>query len=335
MSSLTFYEILELNTNCTNEDISNSYRRLSLKYHPKRNSTKDFAVNNFKFHQIAEAFTVLNSSILRGVYDIYGKEGLKNGILDVNGNIKGGFKYSGNAFELFEKYFATINPFALIKDGQIITDEYGSMFGNGFGGILDSHNEKIPDLEIDFYLDLEEVYTGGVKTLTYTRIVLNEDLRTTKESENEVSLEIIPGIAENSKLTFKGVGNEAPGKKTSDLIVTIKSKPHDQFRRVNSDLFLVYKLTLIEALNSVPLKITALDRRQLFVTMDEIISPQTVKKIDGEGLPVLEENKSRFFNKSASSLKKGDLYISFFITFPRYLTPDSKDQLVELLEDTM
>lgn len=335
MNNLSFYEILELNSNCTNEEISNSYRRLSLKYHPKRNSTKDFAVNNYKFHQIAEAFTVLNSSILRGVYDVYGKEGLKSGVLDKNGNLKGGFKYSGNAFELFEKFFATINPFSLIKDGQIISDEYGSMFGNGFGGLQDTNYEKVPDLEIDFLLDLEEIYVGGVKTLTYTRIALNEDLRTTKEAENEVSVEIKPGVEENTRLTFIGVGNEAPGKKTSNLIVIIKSKPHEVFKRSNADLFCTYKLSLVEALNSVPLKITTLDKRQLFITMDEIISPQTVKKIDGEGLPIFDETKKRFFNLNPSSLKKGDLYISFFITFPRYLNQDSKDQLVELLEDTI
>lgn len=335
MNNLSFYEILELNSNCTNEEISNSYRRLSLKYHPKRNSTKDFAVNNYKFHQIAEAFTVLNSSILRGVYDVYGKEGLKSGVLDKNGNLKGGFKYSGNAFELFEKFFATINPFSLIKDGQIISDEYGSMFGNGFGGLQDTNYEKVPDLEIDFLLDLEEIYVGGVKTLTYTRIALNEDLRTTKEAENEVSVEIKPGVEENTRLTFIGVGNEAPGKKTSNLIVIIKSKPHEVFKRSNADLFCTYKLSLVEALNSVPLKIATLDKRQLFITMDEIISPQTVKKIDGEGLPIFDETKKRFFNLNSSSLKKGDLYISFFITFPRYLNQDSKDQLVELLEDTI
>ena len=298
MNNLSFYEILELNSNCTNEEISNSYRRLSLKYHPKRNSTKDFAVNNYKFHQIAEAFTVLNSSILRGVYDVYGKEGLKSGVLDKNGNLKDGFKYSGNAFELFEKFFATINPFSLIKDGQIISDEYGSMFGNGFGGLQDTNYEKVPDLEIDFLLDLEEIYVGGVKTLTYTRIALNEDLRTTKEAENEVSVEIKPGVEENTRLTFIGVGNEAPGKKTSNLIVIIKSKPHEVFKRSNADLFCTYKLSLVEALNSVPLKITTLDKRQLFITMDEIISPQTVKKIDGEGLPIFDETKKRFFNET-------------------------------------
>jgi DnaJ-class molecular chaperone len=57
--SKNYYEILEINRSCSQEDISNAYRRLSLKYHPKRNDTKDFATNNISFHEIAEAYEVL------------------------------------------------------------------------------------------------------------------------------------------------------------------------------------------------------------------------------------------------------------------------------------
>ena len=47
---------------------------------------------------------------------MYGLEGLKNGIFDKNGNLKGGHKYGGNSYEIFEKFFGTTNPFAVIKD---------------------------------------------------------------------------------------------------------------------------------------------------------------------------------------------------------------------------
>ena len=55
-----YYEILELNRKCTQEEISQAFRRLSLKYHPKRNSNKDFAINNHYFNNIAEAYEVLS-----------------------------------------------------------------------------------------------------------------------------------------------------------------------------------------------------------------------------------------------------------------------------------
>lgn len=332
MNNKKFYEILEVSQDCTNEDISNAYRRLALKFHPKRNSTKDFAINNYQFHLIAEAFTVLNSSILRGVYDVYGKEGLKNGIKDEKGNLKGGFKYSGNAFELFERFFGTINPFALTKDGQIITDEHGSMFGSGFGGLYEPMEIPEPDLTISLLLELEEIYSGGIKAITYERKMLNEDMRSTCRKEFKLNIEITPGIAENAKLTYPAMGNESPGKKTSNLIVIVKSNPH-RFKRSEYNLLYTYKLTLLEALNSVPLTIETLDNRKLYISMDEIISPQTVKKIENEGLPIIEESKGKLFNKAKDLSKKGDLYINFDIKFPQFLTQEIKEELANLLDE--
>ena len=122
-SSKNYYETLEIPRKGTQEDISNAYRRLSLKYHPKTHESKYYAINEFYFNQIAEAYEVLSDrkfaykiAFKRGVYDIYGEYGLRNGKVDTFGNLKGGYKYSGNAHEIFEKYFGTTNPFALNKD---------------------------------------------------------------------------------------------------------------------------------------------------------------------------------------------------------------------------
>ena len=55
-----YYEILELPRTCSQEEISESYRRLSLKYHPKLASPENSAVSEFKFQQLAEAYEVLS-----------------------------------------------------------------------------------------------------------------------------------------------------------------------------------------------------------------------------------------------------------------------------------
>ncbi len=58
--SKNYYEILEINRNCTQEDISNAYRRLALKYHENNSPSNVKAVWANKFHQIAEAYEVLS-----------------------------------------------------------------------------------------------------------------------------------------------------------------------------------------------------------------------------------------------------------------------------------
>jgi DnaJ-class molecular chaperone len=116
--ALNYYEKLELTKNANQEEIAHAYRRLSLKYHPKRNINKDFAVNNFYFHQIAEAYEVLSDPNKKSVYDVYGEDGLKKGVKDSNiWYQKGGYSFGGDAYKIYEKFFGSNNPFLTIKDG--------------------------------------------------------------------------------------------------------------------------------------------------------------------------------------------------------------------------
>ena len=54
--------------------------------------------------------------VIQEEYDIYGNEGLENGIIDSKGNFIGGYKFSGNAHEIFERFMGTGNPFTLVQD---------------------------------------------------------------------------------------------------------------------------------------------------------------------------------------------------------------------------
>lgn len=43
---------------------------------------------------------------------------LKNGVPDGKGGVKGGYRFSGNTYEIFEKFFGTSNPFTVSLDGK-------------------------------------------------------------------------------------------------------------------------------------------------------------------------------------------------------------------------
>jgi DnaJ family protein B protein 13 len=45
----------------------------------------------------------------------------------------GGYRYAGNSYEIFDKFFGSTNPFVdkFEDDGR---DQFGSMFGDAFGG---------------------------------------------------------------------------------------------------------------------------------------------------------------------------------------------------------
>lgn len=77
--------------------------------------------------------------------------------------------------------------------------------------------------------------------------------------------------------------------------------------------------------------ITTLDNRKLTIAMDEIISPQTVKVVKSEGMPI--HNKNDPLQNLLFKEKKGDLYIKFEISFPKFIDPEKKEEIVRLLSD--
>ena len=321
-SSLDYYKILQLPKNCLQEDIAESFRNLSLKYHPKVCSPENSAKSEFHFQKLCEAYEVLSDPIKKEIYDIYGQEGLKNGIIDKKGNIKGGYIYSGNGHEIFEKFMGTANPFTLKGESE-----------KGFFDEQICENKKneegLQPIDVDLECTLEELYNGCVKHIKYKRRVIGVDFRTTEEKEAAVDVEIFRGYDKHTVIPYKGMGNQSPGMKNSDLIVHIKEKKHKCFQRVNTnDLIYVHKIDLAQALNSEPVKFTTLDGRKLAISIDEIISPSTVKVVPGEGMPIFQNE----MNVRDLNIRKGDLYIKFDIKFPEYIDPAKKIEITSLLE---
>ena len=320
--SLDYYKILQLPKNCLQEDIAESFRNLSLKYHPKVCSPENSAKSEFHFQKLCEAYEVLSDPIKKEIYDIYGQEGLKNGIIDKKGNIKGGYIYSGNGHEIFEKFMGTANPFTLKGESE-----------KGFFDEQICENKKneegLQPIDVDLECTLEELYNGCVKHIKYKRRVIGVDFRTTEEKEASVDVEIFRGYDKHTVIPYKGMGNQSPGMKNSDLIVHIKEKKHKCFQRVNTnDLIYVHKIDLAQALNSEPVKFTTLDGRKLAISIDEIISPSTVKVVPGEGMPIFQNE----MNVRDLNIRKGDLYIKFDIKFPEYIDPAKKIEITSLLE---
>ena len=67
----------------TTSQIKKAYRKLAVKYHPDKNPDDEDAVHNF--HDINDAYEVLQDDEKRKIYDQHGEEGLKN-----HGNNQGG-----------------------------------------------------------------------------------------------------------------------------------------------------------------------------------------------------------------------------------------------------
>jgi DnaJ family protein B protein 4 len=105
-------------------------------------------------------------------------------------------------------------------------------------------------------------------------------------------------------------------------VFKIQELPHETFRRNGNDLIYTAKITLLQALMGESLTLTTLDSRKLFVSIDEIINPKTVRKVAGEGMPLGPE----------AGAKRGDLCVKFDIAFPEEIDIEHKDKLREILK---
>lgn len=69
-----YYKVLSVSRSASSADIKRAYRKLSLKYHPDKNSAPDAAEH---FAEISTAYDVLSDAEKRQTYDRGGEEAVK------------------------------------------------------------------------------------------------------------------------------------------------------------------------------------------------------------------------------------------------------------------
>ena len=92
--------------------------------------------------------------------------------------------------------------------------------------------------------------------------------------------------------------------------------------RKKSDLIYRHKITLQDAIKCQPVKIPLLDGRSVLLAIDQVITPKTVKMIEGEGMPIYDKE-----DHMGDNVSKGNLYVCFEIVFPKKLNNQQKQKI--------
>eukprot|EP01004_Peranema_trichophorum_P008240 NODE_6995_length_821_cov_15.810888_g6394_i0.p1 GENE.NODE_6995_length_821_cov_15.810888_g6394_i0~~NODE_6995_length_821_cov_15.810888_g6394_i0.p1 ORF type:complete len:212 (+),score=34.74 NODE_6995_length_821_cov_15.810888_g6394_i0:80-715(+) len=167
----------------------------------------------------------------------------------------------------------------------------------------DEEHELGPKI-INVACSLNELYTGCQKTITISRQVVDQQGGWTKEVDHVVPINIKPGWRAGTKLTYSKMGDEHPGRVTTDLILVLFEEEHDYFVRRGDDLLYNHQVTLADALSGFEVTITTLDNRQLVIPINEVVDTNYIKVVKGEGMP------------KKWGWGHGDLKISFEVVFP-------------------
>ncbi|UJR28275.1 hypothetical protein I4U23_009525 [Adineta vaga] len=308
------YQILQLTRSAKDKDIKAAYRRLALKYHPLKNPN-DLNVSS-KFNDLAEAYDILSDHKRRAIYDQFGEEGLRCGVpTGVENEWSEEYVFHGDADKVFREFFGGDNPFAdfYISAAQDRSLGFGCVDGRG-------RKKKDPPIVRDLLLSLEDCYHGAIKKIKISRRVLNEDCITSSIREKILSITVKRGWLPGIKVTYEGEGDQGPNNIPSDIVFTVKDKPHPNFRRENADLIHTAKINLGHALTGITLHIEHLDGRLLDIPINEIVRPGYKKRIPSQGMPLMSNPD-----------KYGDLIIEFDVEYPQKLNSDQKLYIREAL----
>lgn len=337
-----YYQILGIKKGANEDEIKKAYRKMALKYHPDKNKSPNAEE---KFKEIAEAYEILSDPQKREVFDKYGEEGLK-GMPGATGPEGGNFTYTfhGNPHETFRMFFGDENPFGNFfsfgggptagtkifefggghgNEMDIDDDPFASFVGMGSGGFPDrsgAYKRQDPAVIYDLQVSLEEILKGVTKKMKITRKVLNPDGRTTRSEDKVLSVDVRPGWKAGTKVTFPRESDQSANNIPADVVFVIKDRPHPVFKRDGSDIKYKAKIGLREALVGTTLNIPVLDGKMVTLKLTDVVKPNTVRRIQGEGLP---------FPKQPN--KRGDLIVEFDIQFPESLPRNIRDRIGEIL----
>jgi DnaJ-class molecular chaperone len=309
-----YYETLQLTRDCSDFDILRAYKKLSLRFHPNK-TKEDKLVANSLFHEVSEAFEVLSDFKKRSCYDQLGEFGLKNGGPDG----KGGYRYLNNAEEIFQSFFKSNEVMKKLLDTEHVE---GSLFGSAMRGMNQPEKPRPNDLKVVVRCSLEDLYNGCCKKVDFVRKVLNDDKSTLRDEDSSKVINVRRGMTHGQELRFRFEGDMDLHYPPSDLVFVVEQVKHSKFKRNGKDLLVKIKITLVECIRALPVHISTLDGRTLTISFQEIVSPDTVKVVQDEGMPVDSLQEVKQF---------GQLEIRFDVVFPKYLSYEKKAKALEIL----
>lgn len=305
-----YYKILGVNKKADEKEIKKAFRRLSAKYHPDRDPSDEAKEI---YQKVNLAHECLSDKNKRYIYDTKGIEGVKEyektqGMAErgYESNMRTGPNYQVELeVTLEELYKGTTKEYRLQRN--VICDSCrgtGAKDGNmsqcsrcgGRGSVIE--NVRVG---MGFTMRMENQCNrcGGLGKIVTERCPRCGGKKVFGEYKN-FEVEVEKGMSNRQKITFEGESEQHPDYLPGDIIFVIKEKDHEKFKRDGNDLHTTMTLTLKEALLGFKKSLTHLDGHIVVVNVTEPTQPFSVKKIDGEGMPLHN-----------MAYERGHLYIKF------------------------
>jgi DnaJ homolog subfamily A member 2 len=346
------YEILGVSPKASSDELKKSYKKLALKYHPDRN--KDSGAED-KFKEISSAYDILGDSEKRKTYDSIGLEGLKQtqgggggDPFDIFNNLfggGGGFSGFGGGFsnrqqvrrgrDRLEKIYLGMDDYYLCNKVSVVIDKQVLCTTcEGRGGLYPSSIVKCAACEGSGHIMRIQQLGPGMITQTQSpcqhchtkgKIVKKDEIcidckgSRVEKIKKRINIQLRPNTKIGEKIVVEGEADQSPDlDKYGNLIVLLLQKDNSNYTRKNNDLFIKKHISLMDALCGATIMIETIDKRKLLIKTMDIIHPNSVYKIENEGMKI--DAKTR-----------GKLFVEFSVVFPNSIPDDRRGYIKKIL----
>jgi molecular chaperone DnaJ len=346
MAKRDYYEVLEVQRNCSDGDLKTAFRKLAMKWHPDRNpGDKDC---EHKFKEINEAYEVLKDGDRRAAYDRFGHAAFEQGM--------------GGGHPGFGADFASA-----------FSDIFEGVFGMGAQRGRGSGRERGSDLRYNMEITLEEAYLGRTAELELPTSVTCEacsgtgakpgtkpkacgtcggagkvrhaqgffTLERTCPSchgrgqviddpcgscagsgrvtrERTLSVNIPAGVEDGTRIRLAGEGEAGiRGGPPGDLYIFLSISSHPFFQRDGADLHCRVPVSMVSAALGGDFEVPTIDGGKTRVKVPAGTHSGRRFRLQSKGMPVLRGKQT------------GDMYVQVVVETPQNLTKRQRELLVE------
>lgn len=320
-----FYQVLGVSKNATESEVKKAYRKLSLEYHPDKNSSPDAGS---KFQKINEAYETLGDPEKRKMYDH--KDSMPGSPFGENPFGPGGFPFFHastqsmprrpgsdpnihNINRIFEQFFT--GPMSTMFEeeihhptGQPRHHHHPNIriFQNG-KPIDPSAMFKPPTIEKNIDVTLEQAYSG-----------FKLELETDVNDCDKIEVMVQRGIRDKENMILPGKGLRGNNGQHGDVNLKFTILPHETFTLKGKDLYYNTTISLKEALCGFTITLNHINGQTLRLNNQNVIHPGFERDITSYGM--VREGEDT-----------GKMVIVFDVKFPMQLTVEQKEQIEKII----
>ena len=346
-----YYEVLGVSRNASDDEIKKAYRKEAKKYHPDLHPGDKEA--EAKFKEINEAYGGLSDAEKKQRYDQFGHAGVDPNYGGGGGSGFGGF--DGFDFgDIFSDIFGGFGGGGRRRNGPVRGQDVRQVIDITFEEAAFGCKKKLTLTRAEKCDTCKGTGarpgtqpvtcskcggSGQVRTQTRTPLgymtnvttcsqchgtgtIISDpcrDCRGTGRVRKTRTIEVdIPAGIDNGQ-TMQLAGKGEPGERggpSGDLLITVRIKPHQMFKRDGYNVYIELPVTFVQAAVGATVKVPTLDGLVEY-DIPEGTQPGSVFRLRGKGIPYIR------------SKNRGDEFVTVDVEVPKGLSQKQKELLRE------